>query len=144
MGPAVLDYSQGSILQARRPLARNEKRMGFRVLVADLPEHVQRRIHAQITHGDETSPVSVVDLSLSGMLVSGLRLNVGLGDRVRVQLEYEGRSTALEGAIVRKLDRDSFGIHFPESVRNGQFDPPVRLSNLHRPLERMWLQSRGK
>ncbi len=114
------------------------------MLIADLPERIQKQVQARIISGEQSSPATVVDLSLSGMLVSDLSLGVGTGDRVRVELEFDGRSAALEGAVVREVERGSVGIRFPESVRNGQFDPPVRLSNLHRRLERLWLQSREK
>jgi hypothetical protein len=80
------------IRKTLRPLVPNDKRLGFRVVVADLPEHTQRKIAAEITFGD----------------------------------------------------RGSVGIRFPESIRHGEFDPPIPLSNLHRRLERLWLQSREK
>lgn len=114
------------------------------MLVTDLPERIQQQIHARVSFGEKTAPATVVDLSLSGTLVADLDLGVRVGDRVRVELEFDGRSAALEGAVVREVDRGSVGIRFPESVRNGQFEPPVRLSNLHRRLERLWLQSREK
>ena len=67
-----------------------------------------------------------------------------VGDTVKVTMEYDGRTAVLEGAVVRAVDRGSVGIHFPESVREGEFDPPIPLSNLHRKLERLWLKSREK
>ena len=86
----------------------------------------------------------MVDLSLSGMLIADLDLGVEVGDTVTVAIEYDGRSAILEGAVVREVDRGSVGIHFPESVKEGEFDPPPPLSNLHRRLERLWLKSRDK
>ncbi len=125
-------------------LSGKEKRLGFRVIVADLPEHTQRKISTAITLGQQTSPATMVDLSLSGMLIADLDLGVKVGDTVKVSLEYDGRSAVLEGAVVRAVDRGSVGIHFPESIREGEFDPPIPLSNLHRRLERLWLKSRDK
>lgn len=125
-------------------LTGDEKRLGFRVIIADLPEHAQRHITTAITLGEQTSPATVVDLSLSGMLIADLDLGVKVGDTVKVTMTYEGRTAVLEGAVVRDVDRGSVGIHFPESVREGEFDPPIPLSNLHRKLERLWLKSREK
>lgn len=125
-------------------LSGKEKRLGFRVIVADLPEHTQRRITAAISLDKQRSPATVVDLSLSGMLIADLDLDVKIGDTVTAAIEYDGRTAVLEGAIVRAVDRGSVGIHFPESLKDGEFDPPVPLSNLHRRLERLWLKSREK
>ena len=127
-----------------RKLTGEEKRLGFRVIVADLPEHAQRQITTTITHAGKSSPATMVDLSLSGMLVADLDLGVKVGDTVNVTLEYDGRTAVLAGAVIREVDRGSIGIHFPESIQEGEFDPPVRLSNLHRQLERLWLKSRDK
>jgi len=139
-------YLSSSSWTTRVPLlvSGKEKRLGFRVIVADLPEHTQRRITAAITLGEQTSPATVVDLSLTGMLIADLDLGVEVGDTVTAAIEYEGRSAVLEGAVVREVDRGSVGIHFPESVKEGEFDPPTPLSNLHRRLERLWLKSRDK
>lgn len=125
-------------------LTGKEKRLGFRVIVADLPEYAQKRITTTITHGERTSAASMVDLSLSGMLIADLDLDVQVGDTVTVSLEYDGRAAVLEGAVVRAVERGSIGIHFPESIKEGEFDPPIPLSNLHRRLERLWLKSREK
>jgi hypothetical protein len=125
-------------------LTGEEKRLGFRVIVADLPEHIQRKISTSITLGEQTSPATMVDLSLSGMLIADLDLGVKVGDTVTVSLEFDGRAAVLEGAVVRDVDRGSVGVHFPESIKDGEFDPPIPLSNLHRKLERLWLKSREK
>ena len=128
-----------------RALPGEEKRvLGFRVIVADLREHAQRQITTSITLGDQTSPATMVDLSLSAMLVVDLDLAVKVGDTVNVTLEYEGRTAVLAGALIREVGRGSIAIHFPESINEGEFDPPVRLSNPHRKLERLWLKSREK
>lgn len=125
-------------------LSGNEKRLGFRVTVADLPEHVQRQITTTITLAGKSSPATLVDLSLSGMLVADLDLAVKAGDTVTVAMEFDSREAILTGAVIREVDRGSVGIHFPESLKDGDFDPPIRLSNLHRRLERIWLKSREK
>jgi hypothetical protein len=125
-------------------LTGEEQRLGFRVIVADLPEHAQRLITTSITLGDQTSPATVVDLSLSGMLIADLDLGVKVGDTVTVAIEHDGRSAILDGAVVREVDRGSIALRFPDSVIEGEFDPPIPLSNLHRRLERLWLKSRGK
>ncbi len=122
----------------------DEKRLGFRVIVADLPEHVQRQITTTITLAGQSSPATLVNLSLSGMLVADLDLDVKAGDTVTIALDYDGRSAILVGAVIREVDRGSVGLYFPESIKDGEFDPPVRLSNLHRRLERLWLKSREK
>ena len=36
-------------------LTGDEKRLGFRVIIADLPEHTQRRITTAVTLGKQTS-----------------------------------------------------------------------------------------
>ncbi len=125
-------------------LTGEEKRLGFRVIVADLPEHSQRLITTSITLGDQTSPATMINLSLTGMLIADLDLGVKVGDTVTVAIEHDGRAAVLEGAVVREVDRGSIAIHFPDSIKDGEFDPPIPLSNLHRRLERLWLKSREK
>lgn len=78
------------------------------------------------------------------MLVGDLDLDVKIGDSVTVALEYDGFPVILGGAIVRAIDRGSVAIRFPDSIKDGEFDPPIPLSNLHRRLERIWLKSREK
>lgn len=132
--------------KASCPLARNEKRLGFRVVIADLPDHLQRRIAAEIVRNGQESSATLVDLSMSGMQIAGVdpRVEIEVGDTVTASIEYDGRSVTLEGAIVRTIDRGSVGIHFPESVKDGEFDPPNALATIHRRLERAWLKHRKK
>ena len=111
--------------------------------VGDLPEHLQRDLSTVIVHDGHQSSATVVDLSLSGMLVADLALDLQAGDRVTITLAFHDVATTLEGAIVRTVGDGRVGIHFPGTVRDGEFDPPVRLSRIHRALEQAWLQRRN-
>lgn len=113
-------------------------------MVADLPEHVQRQISVEVTRGGQISGAALINLSLSGVLIAHLGFAVAVGDTVAITVDYAGRSATLAGAIVRTVEEGAVGIHFPESIRDGEFDPPVRLANIHRSLERLWLKHREK
>ena len=112
------------------------------MVVAELPDHVQRKISVQIITADGTSAAALVDLSLSGMLVAVVNLRVDIGDSVTTTIEYDGLVSTLKGAIVRSADDHTVGIHFPGSIQEGEFDPPVRLARIHRLLEQAWLKAR--
>lgn len=121
-----------------------EKRTGFRVSVNTLPEPLKRNVSVQITHGNQTSEATILDLSLSGVLITDLNLIVKVGDSVTVVLEAADVSATLSGSVVRTIEEDAVGIYFPESFSDGEFDPPARLTRIHRALEQAWLRSRKK
>ena len=123
-------------------MAQDEKRLGFRVIVAELPEFIQRKIVVEVSRGSQSSSATLVDLSMSGMLVADLGIEVEVGDSVATTLEFEDETVTLSGAVVRTVSHDSVGIRFPESLKDGEFDPPTRLANIHRAFELAWLQHR--
>ncbi|MGE0623932.1 MAG: PilZ domain-containing protein [Pseudomonadales bacterium] len=123
-------------------LVPTEKRLGFRVAMEELPEHLQRQMSTVIVHDGRESAATVIDLSLSGMLVTDLEFGLSAGDRVAATIEFGGISTTLDGTIVRTVGNGRVALRFPGSVRDGVFDPPVRLSRIHRALEQAWLQAR--
>lgn len=121
-----------------------ERRTGFRVSVNTLPEPLKRNVSVQVAHGGLTSEATILDLSLSGILITNLNLVVKVGDSVTVFLEAADVSATLSGSVVRTIEEDAVGIHFPESFNEGEFDPPARLTRIHRALEQAWLRSRKK
>lgn len=135
MGSGVFD-------PVRFQLARSEKRLGFRVAIAELPEHLQRQMTTVIVHHGRQSSATVIDLSLSGMLVSDLEFELSTGDRVAATIEFNDIATTLDGTIVRTVGNGRVALRFPGSLRDGEFDPPVRLARIHRALEQAWLQTR--
>lgn len=78
------------------------------------------------------------------MLIADLTLELDIGDTVTATIEFGGRAVTLRGAIVRTVADGAVGIHFPDSIQHGEFDPPNALADIHRSLERAWLQHRKK
>lgn len=84
----------------------------------------------------------MIDLSLTGILVTDLQSALKVGDTVQVTIDAADVLTTLAGSVVRTVDETAVGINFPQSYRDGEFDPPVRLSRIHRAMEQAWLKSR--
>ncbi len=125
------------------PLDSAERRWGFRVVIADLPEALQGQTRVEVDYNGKTSTATLVDLSLTGMLIDlDVDLDIEIGDHATTTIECAGRAVKLEGAIVRTIERGVVGIHFPESIKDGEFDPPTALAAVHRRLERAWLRVR--
>lgn len=110
--------------------------------IGELPDHLQRQMSAIIVHQGRQSAATVIDLSLSGMLVAELDFELRAGDRVAATIGFNDIAATLDGTIVRTVGNGRVALRFPGSLRDGVFDPPVRLSRIHRALEQAWLQTR--
>lgn len=126
----------------RFELATSEQRLGFRVAIGELPDHLQRQMSTVIVHQGHRSAATVIDLSLSGVLVADLEFELRTDDRVAATIGFNGISTTLDGTIVRAFGNGRVALRFSGSPRDGEFDPSVRLARIHRALEQAWLQTR--
>ena len=84
----------------------------------------------------------MIDLSLTGILVTDLQSALKVGDTVQVTIDAADVLITLAGSVVRTVEETTVGINFPQSYIDGEFDPPVRLSRIHRAMEQAWLKSR--
>ena len=120
-----------------------DRRAGFRISVGELADAVAERLIVHVIHGARSRRSEPLDFSLSGILVVDPDATLGVGDRVVVHLRFDDRYVLLPGAVVRTVQGGATGIHFPDSVKNGEFDPPDELARIHRAVEHAWLQSRS-
>ncbi len=123
--------------------SEQDRRAGFRISVGQLPDAVAERLVVHVIHQARSRRTEPLDFSLSGVLVVDPEAALSVGDQVTVHLRFDDRYLLLPGAVVRTVQGGAAGIHFPDSVKNGEFDPPDELARIHRSLEQAWLQSRS-
>ena len=122
--------------------SEEDRRAGFRITVGELPDSVAERFVVHVIHQARSRAAEALDFSLSGVLIVDPDALLNVGDQVAVHLRFDDRFVLLPGAVVRTVQGRAAGIHFPDSLKNGEFDPPDELARIHRALEQAWLQSR--
>jgi len=118
-----------------------ERRMAFRVAVPSLTD-----LTARVSFKGETWPVKPVDLSLTGILIEFPRTEVAeipLEAEIGIELQLGDKTAVLRG-IVRRRNRNQYGILLASSLRNGDLRPPESLVLIYKELERQWLRRRLK
>lgn len=128
------------VLRAPTRLQRVDRRQAFRVPI-DLSMPVVLLLGWR---GRQWSP-RVVDLSVSGALVElpePVVARLPDDERYRVELRYDGRVAEVDAVVQRKA-RGRLALHFPDTVRDLEPDPPRALARLVRAVERAWLQLRS-
>jgi hypothetical protein len=115
--------------------------VGFRVPLGPLGERVREAFRVQVGYGQRPVPVRPVDFSLTGILVQAPGLQARRGQRLIVHLTYERLVCHTLGVVVR-LQGDLVALHFLESLKHGDLNPPEALMAIYRNLELAWLRSR--
>jgi len=117
------------------------RRQAFRV-----PVWGSSGLSAVMRKGQEETPVTPIDLSFTGMLVripADANLEPALDDHVDITLEFEGEKSTYH-AIVRRRTELTCGLFFPETIVDGELEPPDNLLRIAMELQRQWLGRRTK
>ena len=117
------------------------RRTAFRVPVWD-----SSGLSAVMREGQTESPVTPIDLSVTGMLArlpAEANIDASLDDHVEVTLDFEGQKSTYR-AVVRRRDENTCGLLFPETIKDGELDPPDNLLRVVMELQRQWLAKRTK
>ena len=83
-----------------------------------------------------------VDVSLTGLLVRSAPLDWPKAKPLSATLELRGDRVTLSALLMRQQD-GLVALHFPESVRHGQLNPPKSLLAIYRNLELAFLKQRS-
>lgn len=119
----------------------NERRMAFRVAIPSLTD-----LTVKVAFKGKTWSVKPVDLSLTGILIEFPKTEVvemPLDAEIGVELQLGEKIATLRG-IVRRRNRNQYGILLANSLRNGDLRPPESLVQIYKELERQWLRRRLK
>ncbi|MEZ5558168.1 MAG: hypothetical protein R3E86_06425 [Pseudomonadales bacterium] len=121
--------------------APHERRIGFRVPFGPLKEEVRSGFQVQARVRGAWIDLQGVDLSLTGILVEGRGMAVPVHCEVPMRLCFQGLECSLRAEVVRR-NQTLTALHFVDSLRNGDLNPPEDLLSIYRRLEMEWLRSR--
>lgn len=121
--------------------APHERRLGFRVPLDSLSDEVQSDFKVRVRNISSYVKAKPIDMSLTGILLKSKKLRASLGTHVMTKLTLADDSCTLIGKVVRQ-DGYLWALHFFETVKNGELDPPEDLLSIYRSLETDWLKSR--
>jgi len=124
-----------------RRFAPRERRVGFRVPVGPLNDDVRGHFKVRVRKGRGRVDAVPVDLSLTGVLIEANDVVAAAESRIALELEFDGHFCTLIGAVVR-CEGDLIAIHFTDTLKNGELDPPEELLAIYHALEQAWLKSR--
>ena len=133
--PEIIEF-----LRSHRPNA-DEKRNGFRVPVECLCEATRSNFKFSIEINGEHFEATAVDVSITGILIDHTELNFEVGESYSATLSYQDK-TATVGATVVRCDGSRTSFHFPETLCDGELEPPESLMQVYRALEIDWLKER--
>ncbi|HEX7037056.1 MAG TPA: PilZ domain-containing protein [Pseudomonadales bacterium] len=140
--PITLSKPQVEQLEAfLRQSGACERRVGFRVPVASLPDAIREGFRVQIRVGARILLARCIDLSLTGIQLEVAGLTLRRGMEVPIRLNLDDLECRTVGSVVRYED-DHLAMHFPQAVKNGELDPPAPLLAMYRQLETEYLRLR--
>jgi len=119
----------------------DERRRAFRVTIPRLTD-----LAVRVDFKGKTWDVAPVDLSLTGILVQFLKTEIAdipIDAEVDITLRLNDKAATLRG-VVRRRNRNQYGILLASSMRNGELRPPESLVLIYKELERQWLRRRLK
>lgn len=117
------------------------RRHAFRIPIWD-----SSGLLAVIREGQTETPVTPIDLSLTGMLArlpEESNVEPALEDEVIVTLEFHGVKSMYH-AVVKRRTEFTCGLLFPETIVDGELNPPDSLVRVVMELQRQWLAKRSK
>ena len=134
--------SQVSKLEAfLKRYAPHERRLGFRVPLDTLSSEVRSDFKVRVRNISGYVKATPIDISLTGALLKSKKFRASMGTRVMTKLTLAGYSCTLVSKVVRK-NENLWALHFSETIKNGEFNPPEELLSIYRILETEWLKSR--
>ena len=119
-----------------------ESRTGFRVPLRML-EARQLDLHATLVHRATIYDLEVVDISLTGVLVQARGLDIEPRSRVVVRVILDDLLSKAVAEVVRS-DAGLLALHFSESIRGGELQPPAQLEAIVKRLEQLYLRARSR
>ena len=118
-----------------------ERRLGFRVPVQAL-EKDERPLQCELDPGsDAASSATAIDLSLTGVLLRAPDRTAAEAEVVKIALTLSNLQATLTAKVVRS-EPPLLALHFVESLKDGELDPPDPLISIYRELEARWLRNR--
>lgn len=127
-------------LNSHRP-DPSENRTGFRVPVASLCEETRSGFSATIEADGQSIEYAAFDFSITGILIEDSRLRLIVDQTVSMALRYKEHSATIDAVVVR-CEKERTCFHFPDTLTDGELDPPDDLMRLYRALEMDWLRER--
>jgi len=118
-----------------------EQRNGFRVPLESLCAATKSNFRFSIELDGEHIEATAVDVSITGILIDHAELRVVAGESYSVTLEYQDKSATI-GATVVRFEGSRISFHFPETLSDGELEPPESLMQVYRALETDWLKER--
>jgi hypothetical protein len=116
-----------------------DNRTGFRVPVKSLCKATRSAFNVSIEIAGERIEASAVDMSVTGMRVDNITLDIAIGESIFVNLRHRDNEARVEATVVR-FDKSRICLHFPSTLADGELDPPISLMNVYRALESAWLK----
>jgi len=124
-----------------RRCAPRERRVGFRVPIGPLNDAVREQLKIRVRKGRGRVDATPVDFSLTGILIRATDIVAAAESRIALEMEFAGHFCTVIGAVVR-CEGDLMAIHFIDTLKNGELDPPEELLAIYHALEQEWLKSR--
>ena len=115
------------------------RREAFRV-----PVIVESGLEVSVTANGEQTNAEPTNISMTGVFVElaeGSRIQPNIGDELHVQLATDELSIGLD-AVVRRKEKDGFGLFFPASIKGEHVNPPPVLRLIVMDLQRRWMMHR--
>jgi len=128
----------GDFLRMHAP---QERRVGFRVPFAPLPDQVLDAFRVSVRIGKHWRDAEAEDMSLTGILLRLRDVDARVGDRLGVDISLGRLHCTLEAVVVRR-NNTMLALHFPSTLRNDELEPPQALIDIYRRIEVEWLKSR--
>jgi hypothetical protein len=133
--PDILDFLSG--------LSSNpaDNRAGFRVPIKSLSKPTRSAFSVSLETVDGPIEAIGVDMSVTGIRLEHIVADIAIGESVFVNLKHRDKEARMKATVVR-FDGSRICLHFPDTLDDGELNPPVSLMNVYRALELDWLQER--
>ena len=128
------------ILSRYRP-NHAENRNGFRVPIGSLCETTRSNFGVNIEYAGESIEVTAINVSITGILVDHPKLRLPVDGKASIILRYQDNIATIKAIVVR-CGGTRISFHFPETLSDGELDPPESIMKVYRALELDWLRER--
>ncbi len=120
-----------------------ERQIGFRIPINQLDAGARRNISVTIETNEEQVNVTLIDFSLTGMLVEGIqKLTLDTNSEIVATVSFMDESVSISAKLVRISGDHKFALYFPSSLVDGELEPVDELVRVFRQLEFAWLRNR--
>jgi hypothetical protein len=137
-GAAPTNEPRRLVLEVPAQVLVDKRRIAFRV-----PVEPDAGLHVVVKGADgQTWTPAVRNVSVAGMLVEFASDNAPdwvIGSMLEVFLQLAHHEVVVR-AEVKRRDKQSYGLYFPDSVFGDRLNPPAELDGIVRALERSWYQ----